>query len=440
MRFPKIPPKKADSEYLSRIFKAYISNSKFRELVKEYNEKYIYWEKLYYKNIPRGISREDIWHMMKLERMKNLKSIKIGKYRFCFNLTSSTLEKLHNFDLNLGGSLTVNGIIPSDEIDRFLINSIIEESINSSRLEGASTTIKVAKDMILNRKKPKDKSQKMILNNFLAMKRILDLKGEKLTKEILLELHQIITSKTLEKVDYEGKFRNTDEIKVADRITGEVYHIPPSKKELGRLIDDFCDFYNNEQKFFIHPIIKANILHFLLGYIHPFYDGNGRCARCIFFLYLISNNYWLFEYISISRIIIKSHSQYSKAYVYSEIDDNDLTYFINYKVDKIELAFNDLRAYIERKLKEKRSSMKFLKYGDLTERQAQILGFYESDKNRIFSVLEISQRFVITKQTARSDLQKLVNLGFLIEKSAGNRSIFIRSDKFNSIVNNGKSL
>ena len=157
MRFPKIPPKKADSEYLSRIFKAYISNSKFRELVKEYNEKYIYWEKLYYKNIPRGISREDIWHMMKLERMKNLKSIKIGKYIFCFNLTSSTLEKLHNFDLNLGGSLTVNEIIPSDEIDRFLINSIIEESINSSRLEGASTTIKVAKDMILNRKNLKIK-------------------------------------------------------------------------------------------------------------------------------------------------------------------------------------------------------------------------------------------------------------------------------------------
>ena len=435
MKFPKKPPKKIEeSKYvdnLIRILRKHNNNHEFKKIIKDLNEKYYYWEKLLYMDTPKDISKEDIWFLMKFERNKEFKEILIGDYKFKFNLTNYISKKLHEFDLNLGGNLTNDKLISSDDKDRFLLSSILEESINSSRLEGASTTIEVAKDMILNKKRPKDKNQKMILNNYLGMRKILDLKGQKLTKEILFKLHRTITQGTLEKDSYVGKFRETNEIKIIDKTTGDIFHTPPNYEELDQLIEDFCDFYNNEQDYFIHPIVKANILHFLFGFIHPFYDGNGRCARCIFFLFLISKNYWLFEYLSISRIIIKSPAQYAKAYIYGELDENDLTYFIKYKVEKIDLALKDLKSYINRKLEEKQNSMKFLKFDGVTERQAEILGLYENDKNRKFSVLEISKRFVITKQTARVDLENLSNLNFLTRKKSGNQILFLRGDKFN---------
>ncbi|MFT4244370.1 MAG: Fic family protein [Candidatus Woesearchaeota archaeon] len=435
MKLPKEPPLIKNEverfDNLVNIMNKYRDNKEFTDLVKKYNEKYFYWEEILHRDVPKNILKEDIWAFMKFQRLRESKNINIGKYEFSFNLTNQHLKKLHEFDLNLGGNLTNEELIPSEDKDKFLISSIIEESINSSKLEGASTTIDVAKNMILNNKKPKDKSQRMILNNYLAMKEILRLKGEKLTPQILLNLHKIVTNNTLDTNEYEGKFRNSNEIKIVDKLSGEIFHTPPNSEELNHLISEFCDFYNNEQEYFIHPIVKANILHFLFGFIHPFYDGNGRCARCIFFLFLISKNYWLFEYLSISRIIIKSPSQYAKSFLYTELDDNDLTYFIEYKIKKIELAFTELKQYIHKKLNEKKNSTKFLKFEGITQRQAEILEIYENNKHKIFSVLEISKRFGITKQTARSDLQNLSRIGFLIEKKSGNKVLFLMNKDFN---------
>ena len=42
--------------------------------------------------------------------------------------------------------------------------------------------------------------------------------------------------------------------------------------------------------------------------------------------------YWLTEFLSISAVIQKAPAQYVRAYVFSEIDDNDVTYFLDYKL------------------------------------------------------------------------------------------------------------
>jgi Fic family protein len=428
MKLPKEPPKKINPTDFAKVIVKNISKDNFNELVREFNEEYYYWEEILYRDTPKNISKENFWHYLKLERNKNVKKFNIGRYKFKYNLTNKILQRLHEFDFNLAGSLG-NSVIPKEDKDKFFLSSIIEESINSSKLEGASTTIDVAKDMILNKKTPKDKSQRMILNNYNAMKKILELKNKKLTKELLLDLHKVITQDTLENKNYEGRFRNNNKVKVIDKTSGEVFHSPPNFSEIPELIDDLCKFYNNEGDFFIHPVVKANILHFLLGFIHPFYDGNGRTARCIFFLFLISNNYWLFEYLSISRIIIKSPSQYAKAYVYSELDENDLTYFIKYKTEKIDLAFNDLKEYIKLKTQEKEDSMKLFKTENITERQAEILGLFLKNNFKKITALEISERFNITKQTARSDLNNLVKLKFLFEKKSGNKILYFKDEK-----------
>jgi Fic family protein len=66
----------------------------------------------------------------------------------------------------------------------------------------------------------------------------------------------------------------------------------------------------------------------MIGWIHPFTDGNGRTARAIFYWYMLKKGYWL-ENLSISRIIKDTLKlNMKKSILYSEADGNDLGYFI----------------------------------------------------------------------------------------------------------------
>ncbi len=170
-----------------------------------------------------------------------------------------------------------------------------------------------------------------------------------------------------------------------NQITGKLTHTPPSFKKLEELMQSFCDFFNNNPKEeFIHPIVKASILHFLIGYIHPFVDGNGRTARALFYWYLLKNGYWLTEYLSISRVILKTKTQYEKAYIYSEIDEMNVSYFIHYQVKVLTQAFEDFKRLFIQKEKEENKLNKYLKVSNINERQAQILYWIEDDANRYF--------------------------------------------------------
>lgn len=197
-------------------------------------------------------------------------------------------------------------------------------------------------------------------------------------------------------------------------LTGEIVHTPPPFKELDDLMKSFCEFFNNNPKEnFIHPIVKASILHFLIGYIHPFVDGNGRTARALFYWYLLKNGYWLTEYLSISRVIMKSKTQYENAYLYTEIDDMDVTYFIHYQVKVLTQAFEDLKEYVAKKKKEVQNLAQFYKEPSINERQAQILFWVNENSTRNFTVKEIENVFSVTNQTARTDLESLVEKNIL---------------------------
>ena len=99
-------------------------------------------------------------------------------------------------------------------------------------------------------------------------------------------------------------------------------------------MEDLCEFVNSEKPF-IHPVVKASIIHFQIGYIHPFMDGNGRTARALFYWFLVKKEYTLIKNISISRAILNSRIQYDKAFLKTENDNNDMTYFINYSIKSL---------------------------------------------------------------------------------------------------------
>ena len=112
-----------------------------------------------------------------------------------------------------------------------------------------------------------------------------ELVDEKLSREVLIYLQSLLTNDTLENDDEVGRFRrDEDEIVIQDTM---IYHTPPSESILNRELDALISYANDEEVGFTHPFIKAVILHFWIGFLHPFCDGNGRTARAIFYWYLL---------------------------------------------------------------------------------------------------------------------------------------------------------
>ena len=426
------PPTFAPTADTYNLIKPLLSEGFLQKIQNEY----LYWSQLKYK--AKDTAPEQLWQAVKLYRRLNERTLQFGKYQFSYVLTDYIQQALHTFDMHIGGTLTSNMGIAEVDTHKFMVSSIIEESIASSQIEGANTTRKKAKEMIQKGSKPKSKSEQMIMNNYNTMQHIVQHKHEPLTPESLQYIHQLIAYKTLDLAEEEGAFRTHNDIYVVDFTNSEVVHTPPDAAEIPVLIAQLCAFFNTDSHTFIHPLIKACILHFMIGFIHPFADGNGRTARAVFYWYMLKSGYWLTEYLSISRIIKETKNQYEKAFLYTEADDNDLSYFITYQLKAMEKAFEALKTYINRKQKEIFQASQFMKIAGVNDRMAQIIKIIYDDPEQVLSIKEIENRFLISNHTARTDLKQLVDLGFLeVIPVNKKKQSYIKSASFYKLLQRG---
>ncbi|MCC7554710.1 MAG: Fic family protein [Methanoculleus marisnigri] len=389
----------------------------------KYNKTYLHWEELKWRELP--VDPLYVWILMKTLRKKDMKYVPFDDLQLKYNLLDDFLEKLHFLDKSAAGSIS-SGLdsLPHDR-DQFIINSLMEEAIASSQLEGAAVTRTIAKKMLREKRKPTTKDERMILNNYITMKRITQVKDENLTPELILQIHKTITGGTLEDSNDEGRFRDNNEIRVFD-MRGNVLHTPPDFALIEDLIEKLCAFANNDGEQFIHPVIKGIILHFLLGYIHPFNDGNGRTARSIFYWYMLRKDYWLFEYMAVSRAIKDTKGQYKLAYQYTESDENDLTYFIRYNLAAVKTAVDNIQKYIEKKQRESRQALNILQKSEgLSLRQAEIIKSLIKKPDKPITIKEIVETYRVAYGTARNDLFHLEKLGYLAKQKSGKEYIFI---------------
>jgi len=216
----------------------------------------------------------------------------------------------------------------------------------------------------------------------------------------------------------------------------ETVHTPPDAGMIPEFAKDLCDYFNDKNTTpYLHPIIRGIIIHFMIGFFHPFVDGNGKTARALFYWYMLKEGYWMTEYLSISRVIAKSKKAYEKAYLYTEKDEFDLGYFINYNLKVLEQAYNELKNYIQRKQAEKQMATNYIQLGNINERQAQIIHIYTNKPNEILTVKDLQGRFDISPTTAKQDLIGLVDIGLLNEISLNKiKKGYVKSDKFEEII------
>lgn len=399
--------------------------------------RYLHWDKLRHLTPPQGLTSEEWWAVIKFKRLSSFKVVPLydnANQSFKFCTPNAVSRDLHWLDMNAAGTIQANQPVTNQGMkNTYLIKSLVEEAICSSQLEGASTTRHVAKEMIRQGRNPNDKSEQMILNNFHAMQFIQDFKEDKLTPSFLFELHRRLTEKTLDDPDKAGIFRSeNDKVYVSDHTGATVLHSPPQASQLEKRLKLLCDFANDSSaSIFIHPVIRAIILHFMLAYDHPFVDGNGRTARALFYWSMLSQGYWLAEFISISRVIKTGPVQYGRAFLYTETDDNDLTYFIIHQLEVIKKAIEDLHSYLEKKTKNIEDAQETLRNaeslrGKLNFRQLAILRHALKNPRFIYKINEHRNSHGIAYETARKDLLYMSDkLNLLTRVKEGKSFIFI---------------
>ena len=272
----------------------------------------------------------------------------------------------------------------------------------------------------------------MIVNNYRGMEFLRANTDEELSVPMLLELQRVLTDGTLDDRNAVGRFRNeSDDVHVVDQRDGTTVHVPPRADELDARVACLVEFANaRDEDQFIHPVVKAIFLHFMIGYDHPFVDGNGRTARALFYWSMARSGYWLTEFLSISAIIRRSPAQYVRAYVYSETDDNDATYFLVYNLRVISRAIQALHVYLTRKARESRAFEETLRGADLAHilnhRQVALLSHLLKYPDTTYTIEGHRRSHNVTYETARTDLIGLTKLGFVDANKRGRKLVYRR--------------
>lgn len=394
------------------------------------DSEYLHWDVLRRHTPPNGLAREEWWLATKLARLDTLKSIGLTDrhgHPFQFSVPDVVSAELHKIDRGAGSMVNVPEPIMNPQTrDRYLISSLMEEAITSSQLEGAITTRAVAREMIRTGRAPRDVSEQMILNNYRTMRRVRDVQGEPLTPSLVFDLHRRITESTLDDEAGAGRFRTPDEKRVVGDDEGVVYHEPPSASELPIRMEAMCAFANGDAPgYFVHPAVRAIILHFWLAYDHPFVDGNGRTARALFYWAMLRADYWIFEFISISTILRRAPIQYGRSFLYTETDDNDLTYFLIAQTKVIREAVHELHKYIARKTAELREASLQIRALDLfNHRQVALIRHALTHPGHRYTVASHKASHGVAYQTARTDLLDLEQRGVLELRKRGKPMVF----------------
>jgi Fic family protein len=399
---------------------------------------------IFMRTVPQNLDKSLAWSLVKAVRVPQLQDmIELGNPPvMCkFFLTPTIQRAISSTDRHTTKAsleLLATKLGEKSRLEYLLSDLIEDEAISSSQLEGAATTTKVAKKLLKTQRKPRSIDEKMILGNFKMTNFVRENKDRELSVELIKELHNIGVEGIADDQYAPGVFRNNDDVCVVDG-DGDVVHQPPPAVGLTERLEAIVSWANesheDNKQGYIHPLLKAITLHFAIGYEHPFLDGNGRVARALFYWYLFKTDFLVFRFISISHLLKGKAIGYGRSYLFTETDEMDLTYFLEFQCTQIIQAiesFND----VHRKIHDEQ--MRFDKwlydvglYQQLNSNQRLIFNVAKNGVVEDFTAENVSRNLKVSDNTSRTILNGLEKLKLFSKVKEGKRWVYsiVASDK-----------
>ncbi len=387
-------------------------------------QRYLTPEEIKYRLKQQKSMSEAEWSLIKKEIISFRKTgaitlfFKSMKSKFWFYPADVIHKKINDIE-KLGKELyeqiNKNASFKND----FLLDAAIEESITSAIYEGAHSTRAQAEQLIASGHRPENKDEWMLINNFNAMKWIKNNQQMDLTKDIILQLHHIVTNNTLEGDDsnFQGKFRN-DKVFVGSH-EGIVH------TQIEKALNEMIQLATNNPRYF-HPLLKGILVHYFMGYIHPFFDGNGRTARALFYFKSLRNQLNYVELLSVSAYLRMHGKQYEKSFEKVKSNEYDLTYFIDFCLDSMASALIEVSRKVSYLLRMTDLKDRF----DLSLTQVGLMQRMALHKFRTIDIEEYARQISKSREFARQELKHLLELNFVSEIKISKRLVYkVNADK-----------
>lgn len=404
--------------------------------------RYLPYDELRHR-IANGLDHKLAWSLTKLSRIRQQAALlEMGEPAApcCYMLTPLIQKAVSEVDRNTTtASLEwISSKIGEKSQFEYLLKDLIEdESISSSQLEGAATTTQVAKDLIKRNRKPRSEDERMILGNYKMMLHAWDMRHQPLSLDLIRDLHKIGVEGIDDDAYAPGHFRKTNNVHVVSS-DGEIVHTPPPCENLKTRLKSIVDWANfdhdkNDDSSYVHPLVKAIVLHFCIGYEHPFRDGNGRVARALFYWYMFKKDFSAFRYIAISVLLKKAPTKYGKSYLYTETDQMDLTYFIEYQGSIIIRAIGKFKEAYSQASLDIDSFNKWLfdsgLYSQLNDKQRVVFQVAKSGISVAFTIRSVERNLGCSYNTAAAVLNGLVALKLFRKSKEGRSWIYVMEEK-----------
>ena len=229
--------------------------------------------------------------------------------------------------------------LPNIAINSYIIKSLKDEIALTNEIEGVRSTRKEIEDAIDSIKNDKsarfkglvDKYFKLISNEIIPLNNCKDIRT----------IYDALVLPEIEKENlHDGILFRKEPVQVVSATQKEKHRgIMPESKIIESL--DLClDFLKNDD---IDSLIKISAFHYLFGYIHPFYDGNGRTSRFIS-SYLIKNELDVLLALKLSYTVKNNINKYYKAFDVCNDRKNkgDITFFVVTFLELLSQASDDL--------------------------------------------------------------------------------------------------
>lgn len=386
-----------------------------RELMEGFIARYLTKDEVRYR-LPLQVNLEDFWQALQEERRRRgitLPLHTLAGQPFWFVLNDSITQQVDDIS-----AAARRGILSQPQVLRQLQeDAVVEEAVYSSMIEGAFTTLPEAERLLKSNRKPRNKSERMVQNNYDALKFVLSHLEEDISKDTLVSIAAILTRDAAQ--EQVSGYRDK-QVVVAS--TSEIVFTPPEAARVPGMMASLLDFIKTAQ---LHPVLKACAAHFYLVYVHPFSDGNGRTARALSLMILLQAGFDLFSAFPISALAAKERGKYYKAIKNVEDAQDDLTYFIDVYSGMLSRAVHQAEDLARKKLAEARWQEKLAQAGQLNQRQREgAIWLIQSGQEKI-TVEAWRKKFGVVTETARQDLLMLKALGLLTRQLDGRKAVFI---------------
>lgn len=304
--------------------------------------------KLFYKN-------PDVYNKEYESRFNNSECIKldifIGEHQAFFCPDTDIYKSLVSIEKHDKKINELYNMLPGMAITQFAKRCLIDEIVLTNNIEGVHSTRREINDILddlsidnkRNRFTGLVKKYQMLMENesidFSTCSDIRKIYDEIFSEEIRMDNHKNLP---------DGKIFRKSSVSVVSPTDKEIHSGLYPESRIIETMEKALKFLNNEN---IEDIFRISVFHYLFGYIHPFYDGNGRMSRFIS-SYLLSKSYNNLIAYRISYTIKENITNYYEAFKICNHKNNkgDLTPFLDMFLKVVEISLSQLCEALEKRV------------------------------------------------------------------------------------------